>query len=234
MSSVTFSFNPSAIPASAQAEFMARFFQLMIDYQAFTNPLPVSPPADSVPAPTSFVAVDGDDSAPVAPKKPRKNGWANLTDEQRSARLAAMTAARDAKRAARKMSDDSLAVPAPVVVADPKNYDAMSGQELRDALADRMGIPPTPSGAEPSGFRRNSAKFPTKADLIAELRRLDAAPATEVADNSSETSSKNPRKPRAPLTDEQRAARNAKRAATLAAKKAAADATTTTVSDASA
>lgn len=167
-SSVSFSFNPALIPADLQPAFMARFFQLVTEYQivssATTTPSPVAPSADTLPHPSEFVPVDGDDtSVPVA--KPRKNGWAFLTDEQRAERLAAMKRGRENKAAERKMSTDSLVAPVPVV-------------------------------QEPV---------------------VDA-----VTDSGSETSSKKARKPRAPLTDEQRAARRAKLHATLAAKKAAA------------
>ncbi len=167
-SSVSFSFNPALIPADLQPAFMARFFQLVTEYQivssATTTPSSVAPSADTLPHPTAFVAVDGDDTSVPAPeKKPRKNAWAYLTDEQRAERLAAMKRGRENRAAERKMSTDFLVTPVPAPV---------------DAV-------------------------------------VDAA-----VDSGSETSSK--RKPRGPLTEEQRAARNAKRAATLAAKKAAA------------
>lgn len=146
-STISFSFNPSSIPAEHQPAFMARFFQLVTEYQIVTSgfassdfiaSLPVSPPADTLPVPSFFAPVDGDDtSVPVTggdgpvsvtggdAKKPRKNPWADLSAEQRTERLAAMKRGRDAKLAARKMSGDSLDAPAPsdhvdvVVIADP-------------------------------------------------------------------------------------------------------------------
>lgn len=138
----------------------------------YPAPHPDAPAADTLPMPTSFVAVDGDDtSAPVtATKKARKNPWADLTAEQRAERLAAMKRG----RAARKMSTDSLnsgSADAVVAVTEPA---------------------PAP------------------------------APVDAVADTASDSSStKKERKPRAPLTDEQRTARRIKLQATLAAKKAA-------------
>jgi hypothetical protein len=209
MSLITFSFNPAALPAETQPLFMARFFQLVTEYQILSA-VPVSPPAESLPQPSSFVAFEGDEAPPVpsgpktyeemsgqelrdrradllgfvadhpqrrrspakltkkadliaeirrleaeaAPaadalppavrtpnnggvnlgrfdgpaaeadansetssKKPRKNGWANYTPEQKAERIAHMKAAREAKKAERKMSADSLAAGADAAVA---------------------------------------------------------------------------------------------------------------------
>ncbi len=235
MSSLSFSFNPSAIPVYAQAEFINRFFQLVMDYQNLTTSYPPAPAAEDLPAPTSFVAVEGDDVAsdvqPVA-KKVRKNPWDSLTDDQKAERKAKMRAGRAAKAAERKMSTDSLVVPTepavntvtPAVTVQDK-YDDMTCQQLRDELADRNGVPPTPEGAKPSGPRRNTPKYPKADDLRAELRRRDAlapAPApTSDTDAGSETSSKKARKnPWAGLTPEQHAARVASLKAAREAKKA--------------
>ena len=198
MSTVSFSFNLSAIPSVYQADFMARLYQLSFEYQTLTNPAPISPPAESVPLPSAFVAVDGDGA-------------------------------------------DGEVAPA---VKNP--YRGKTGQQLRDLLADRMGLPAD------HAQRRNTPKFPKKADLVAELCRLDAvgtvedttaerrmsddsltvpteepapapapAPAESVVDGGSETSSKKPRKSGwANYTPEQRQARidkmKASRAATMA------------------
>ena len=137
-STISFSFNPSSIPAEHQPAFMARFFQLVTEYQIVTSgfvtsdyvtsgfvtsgcvapdfvaPYPDAPSADTLPMPTSFVAVDGDDTSVMgAAKKVRKNPWVDLSDEQKAERLAAMKRGRENKAAARKMSGDSLDVPAP-------------------------------------------------------------------------------------------------------------------------
>lgn len=134
MSAISFSFRPELIPAYAQAEFLTRVFQLVMDYQTLIQPVPVpdAPPADSVPEPAAFasvdvaepaafVAVDGDESAPVpAPKKQRKNPWADLSEEQRKERLDAMKRGRAAKKEARRHSEDSLeAAPAPAPAPAP-------------------------------------------------------------------------------------------------------------------
>ena len=116
MSALSFSFRPEAIPAYAQAEFLTRFFQLVLDYQTLTEPAPQAPAAETMPQPSVFVAVEGDESVPVAekPKKERKNPWAGLTDEQREERLAAMKRGRELKKQEkRRLSEDSLAAPAP-------------------------------------------------------------------------------------------------------------------------
>lgn len=52
-----------------------------------------------------------------------------------------------------------------------KDLEEMSGQELRDCLADLTG--------KPRG-KKTSTKFPTKADLIAEIRRVQASPERKV------------------------------------------------------
>jgi hypothetical protein len=90
MSALSFSFRPEAIPAYAQAEFLSRFFQLVLDYQTLTEPVPVpvAPPAESLPQPdfaakpSAFHPVDGDEAE--KPKKERKNPWVGLTEEQLS------------------------------------------------------------------------------------------------------------------------------------------------------
>jgi hypothetical protein len=112
MSAISFSFRPDAIPAYAQSEFLTRFFQLVLEYQTLTAPVPQAPPAETLPQPSEFVPVNGDEpeAAPVAekPKKERKNPWANLTEEQRAERLAAMKRGREMKAAERRLSADSL------------------------------------------------------------------------------------------------------------------------------
>ena len=119
-SALSFTFRPSLIPAQYQAEFLARVFQLALDYETLTAPVPESPSADSLPAPSSFVAVDGDDgAAPATVKKVRKNPWAGLSADERAERLAAMKRGRAAKAAARRQSADSLDAPVPPTEAAP-------------------------------------------------------------------------------------------------------------------
>lgn len=119
-SALSFTFRPSLIPAYAQAEFLTRVFQLALDYETLTAPVPEAPPADTLPMP-SFVPVQGDgadgESAPA--KKPRKNPWAGLSEEQRADRLAAMKRGRAEKAAARRQSADSLEAPVPPTEAAP-------------------------------------------------------------------------------------------------------------------
>jgi hypothetical protein len=125
MSLITVSFNLSAIPVVYQTAFLERVCQLNLEYQALTAPVPPSPPAETLPMPTSFIAMDGDDAAVPAPepaaekpKKERKNPWAALTEEQRADRLAKLAAGREAKKA-RKMSADSVDAPAPAPATLP-------------------------------------------------------------------------------------------------------------------
>jgi hypothetical protein len=178
MSYLQFTFRPSLIPAYAQAEFLTRVFQLVLDYETLTEPAPPSPPADTLPPPTAFVPVAGDGAnGETAPKK---------------------------RVTKRKMSDDSLT---------PKTLEDMTAPELRATLGNLLGVP-----ADSPQFR-NHAKYPNKAALIAEIRRLQAEPApapvpeavvtTEpVLDTASDTSSKKVRKnPWLGLTPEQHAAR---------------------------
>jgi len=113
MSAISFSFRPEAIPPYAQAEFLTRFCQLVLDYQTLIEPQQEAPAAESLPMP-DFAPVEGDESAPVAPKKERKNPWAGLTEEQRTERLAAMKRGREIKKQEkRRLSEDSLTAPAP-------------------------------------------------------------------------------------------------------------------------
>jgi hypothetical protein len=235
-SALSFTFRPSLIPAYAQAEFLTRFCQLVLDYETLTSPVPEAPSAEQIPAPSAFVPVDGD--TPVS-KKPRKNAWADLTEEQRTERVAKMRAGRAAAAAQRRVSEDSLAAPQPVRTPDEvgridgpapepaitDRYDAMNNQQLRDELADRDGIPPTPEGAKPSGRRRNTGNLHSGKLLREELRRRDAlalAPAP-AEDTASETSSakKQRKNSWANLTEEQRQARLAKMRAAREAKIAA-------------
>jgi hypothetical protein len=150
-----------------------------------------------------------------------------MTPEQREERLAKLKAGREAKRAARKMSNDSLAEPAPApapVPAPAKTLEDMTAQELRGVLGGLMGVP-----ADAPQFR-NHAKYPNKEALIAEIRRLQEAPVAEaevvVVETGSvapsETSSAKQRKNGwADLTPEQKADRLARAAATRQARRAA-------------
>ena len=126
MSALSFSFRPEAIPAYAQAEFLTRFFQLVLDYQTLTEPVPEAPPAESLPQPSAFQPVDGDEPVTAPVKKERKNPWANLSEEQRKERLDAMKRGRAAKAAEkqRRQSADSLEAPAPAPA--PAAEDAVS------------------------------------------------------------------------------------------------------------
>jgi predicted Fe-S protein YdhL (DUF1289 family) len=186
--------------------------------------------------PSEFKEVDGDESAPgPATKKERKNPWASYTEEQKKERLAKLAAGREAKKV-RKMSEDSLNVPSVAAAPSAPDYESWGNQKLRDELADRDGVPPTPDGAEPSGPRRHTPKFKDHAALVAELRRRDAAPsaaatapavavAAPESDAASETSSKKERKNVwDSYTPEQKAERLAKAQATREAKKAKASA----------
>jgi hypothetical protein len=117
-SALSFTFRPSLIPAEYQAEYLSRFLQMVLDYETLTAP--PSPSADSVPPPSLFAPMEGDGAegevpaAAAAATKVRKNPWAGLTEEQRAEKIAAMKRGRAAK-AERRVSADSLEVPAPVV-----------------------------------------------------------------------------------------------------------------------
>jgi hypothetical protein len=234
MSSITLtlSFNLSAIPVIYQSSFHELVSKLTTEYQMLTAPVPSAPAAESLPQPSEFKPVDGDESVPVAAtKKERKNSWASLTEEQRKERLAKLAAGREAKKA-RKMSEDSLTVAEPVAQTETitDKYSEMKGQQLRDELADREGIAPTPKDAKPKGLRAHTPKFPHAEDIRKELRRRDAAvpeAAVDVAeaDAASETSSKKARKNVwDTYTPEQKAERIAKMQAAREAKKAKASA----------
>lgn len=111
MSFLQFTFRPTLIPAYAQAEFLSRFAQLVLDYETLIEPAPPSPPAEAIPPPTSFVPVAGDGAeGEVAPAevKPKKRG------------------------PKRKMGDDSLT---------PKTLEQMTARELQGRLGGLMGIP---------------------------------------------------------------------------------------------
>jgi hypothetical protein len=177
MSSVTLTFNLSAIPVAYQSSFLEQLCKLNMDYQSLTAPVPSAPAAESLPAPSEFKEVDGDESAPVpATKKERKNAWASYTEEQKKERLAKLAAGREAKKA-RKMSEDSLAVTAPAVVAEAAPAETpleeMTLQPLRDMMRTLQG--------KPTGVK-TTPKFPTKEAIIAEIRRLRSAPAPAPAE----------------------------------------------------
>jgi hypothetical protein len=119
-SALSFTFRPSLIPAEYQAEYLRRFLQMVLDYETLTG-APQSPPAESVPPPSSFAPMEGDGAdgevPPTVPAvKTRKNPWAGLTEEQRAEKIAAMKRGRAAK-AERRLSADSLDLPAPVAEA---------------------------------------------------------------------------------------------------------------------
>jgi hypothetical protein len=118
MSAISFSFRPEAIPVYAQTEFLNRFFQLVLDYQYLTTPTPPSPSAQDLPMPSKFQNMEGDEPAPM--KKVRKNPWADLTEEQRAERKAAMKLGRQRKAAERRQSADSLDAPAPAPAPAPE------------------------------------------------------------------------------------------------------------------
>jgi hypothetical protein len=138
MSALSFSFRPELIPAYAQAEFLTRFCQLVLDYQTLIEPQQEAPPAESIPTP-DFAPVEGDESVPVAPKKERKNPWAGLTEEQRTERLAAMKRGREMKKQEkRRLSEDSLAVaePAPAPAPAPAAAPAAEAAADSDAVSE--------------------------------------------------------------------------------------------------
>lgn len=146
----------------------------------------VSAPA---PAPAAVPAVV---VAAEEPKKERKNPWAGLSEEAKAERIAKMQAGRQAKKAERKMSADSLDAPAPAALPAPVRT-------------------PNEGGI-------NFGRFST-GTLVAEDAPAAPAPAE---DAGSETSSKKSRKnPWEGLSEEQRKAKIAKMQEARAAKKAA-------------
>jgi hypothetical protein len=173
MSALSFSFRPEYIPAYAQAEFLTRFFQLLMDYQVLTEPVPPSPPADTLPKPSAFVPVDGDEAE--KPKKERKNPWAGLTEEQRAERLAAMKRGRAAKAAQRRQSADSLeeeAAPAPVAEALPPAVRTPNNGGINLGRFDGAAPAPAPA-AESDAASETSSKKARKnpwADLTPEQK----------------------------------------------------------------
>lgn len=138
-SALSFTFRPSLIPAQYQVEFISRFAQLVLDYETLTALPPASPDADSVPPPSSFAPVQGDgadgETVPPTVKKARKNPWADLSEDQRAERLAAMKRGRAAKAAERRVSADSLDAPAPTE-ATPAPESAPAPAPADDAVSD--------------------------------------------------------------------------------------------------
>lgn len=147
-SALSFTFRPSLIPAACQAEYLTRFCQLVLDYETLTGVSdPVAPPADAVPPPSSFTPVTGDgaeDDARAVPvaKKPRKNPWTDLTEEQRAERLAAMRRGRAEKAAQRRLSEDSLNVTAPVSDPVPAPAPAPVAVVAEDAASETSSAKP--------------------------------------------------------------------------------------------
>ena len=93
MSSISFTFNPSAIPIVEQAVFMTRFFQLVTDYNVMTSPIAAplvsvpsvsAPSADSLPPPSAFLPFEETASEAAPPKKASK--WAHLSEEEKRAK----------------------------------------------------------------------------------------------------------------------------------------------------
>jgi hypothetical protein len=174
MSLVTVSFNLSAIPVAYQSAFLERVCQLNLEYQTLTAPVPPSPPAEALPMPTEFKAVDGDESVPVAAtKKERKNPWASLSEEQRKERLAKLAAGREAKKA-RKMSEDSLVAPEPPVVRTPNNGGINKGRfdgSAPEAVAEADAGSETSSKKE----RKNAWANYTPEQKLERLAKMAAA-----------------------------------------------------------
>ena len=88
MSSISFTFNPSAIPIVEQAVFMTRFFQLVTDYNVMTSPIAApsvsAPSVDSLPPPSAFLPFEETASEAAPPKKASK--WAHLSEEEKRAK----------------------------------------------------------------------------------------------------------------------------------------------------
>jgi len=192
MSFLQFTFRPSLIPAYAQAEFISRFAQLVLDYETLIEPTPPSPPAEAIPPPSSFAPVEGDEPAPL-PK--RESAWSKMTPEQREERLAKLKAGREAKRAARKMSDDSLTesapAPAPAPVPAPAPAPVLATAPVSEAevvVAETGSV--APSETSSAKQRKNGWTHLTpeqKADRLARAAATrQARRATKMASASSD------------------------------------------------
>lgn len=173
MSSVSFSFNIGALPVAYQSAFLTRLFQLNLEFQVLTAPVPPSPPAESLPMP-DFAAVEGDVPAPV---KKRKNPWDALSEEQKAERLAKLAAGRAAKKA-RKMSEDSLsdsvesAAPQEAGPEPPASAD----------VAPQEAAPEAPASVEaPKKARKNPWASYTPEQKAARLAKMEAARLAKIA-----------------------------------------------------
>jgi hypothetical protein len=191
MSYITFSFNPTLIPSQFRPIFMARFTEMTLEYENLIQPVPVSPPAEAVPAPSSFIPVPGDEL----------DGSASVAVADTEVVPVAVT---DAE-----------------AVAQPKTLETMTSQELRDRRADLLGFcADHPQRRRTAKFPKKVDLVAEIQRLEAERRMsADSLAVTEavvhletavgaLTDAVSETSSKKPRKSGwANYTPEQRQAR---------------------------
>lgn len=200
MSFLQFTFRPTLIPAYAQAEFLSRFAQLVLDYETLIEPAPPSPPASSLPQPSSFVPVEGDEPEGAKPS-PKRRG------------------------AERKMSDDSLTPKTLEQMTNQELRDRLA--DLKGLPADspqRRNTPKFPKKLELVAEIRRLESLPASAPVPAPAPQPVVEAVVENASVApSEASSKKPRKnPWAEYTPEQKATRLAlqaeKRLARLVAK----------------
>lgn len=114
MSSISFTFNPSAIPIVEQAVFMTRFFQLVTDYNIMTSPVAAPlvsapsvsvPSVESLPPPSAFLPFEETESDAASEAAPLKKAskWAHLSKrEKRAKRIANLAIGRENMARARQ------------------------------------------------------------------------------------------------------------------------------------
>jgi hypothetical protein len=206
MSLVTFSFNPINIPAKYRTVFMVRFTEMVLEYETLVEPTPPSPPADTLPLPTSFAPVPGDEVVPPTsgPKSLERMTSQELRD--RRADLMGFGADHPQRRRTAKF---------------PKKDDLVVEIRRLESLDRRLSA--------------DSLDAPAPAPVVAEAVVVTSEPSlTEpaVADSGSETNTKKPRKNVwDTYTPEQKAERLAKMQAAREAKRLAAATATATVTD---
>jgi hypothetical protein len=131
--------------------------------------------------PSGSVVSDGE-AAPAEvsePKKARKNPWADLTPEQRAAKVAAMKAGRDAKKTATESTDAVVVVveaaPAPAHVEDAVSDGGSSAKKARK---------PWSAETKAAAKAKRDAKKASASSTTAEMPPLPPSPPESVSGGS--------------------------------------------------
>jgi hypothetical protein len=129
--------------------------------------------------PTGSVVSDGEADGGAAPavaepKKVRKNPWADLTPEQRAAKVAAMKAGRDAKKAAESTTEvvESAPAPAPAPAEDAVSDGGSSAKKARK---------PWSAETKAAAKAKRDAKKAAASSTTAEMPPLPPSPPESVS-----------------------------------------------------